>query len=111
MKQRILLLTYVLAVVFAGAQEVTFRKAWKLDWYGNQVRCADGSVISFWEDTDAGDTDIYAQRINDTGQALWSKPKIVAGGGGVQEFVSCVRCSDDNFVLVFQCSGHGYRHG
>lgn len=111
MKQRFLLLTFVLAVVFAGAQEVTFRKAWNLDWSGNQVRCADGSVISFWEDTDAGDTDIYAQRIDDKGQLLWSKPKIVAGGDGVQKFVSCVKCSDNNFVLLFQCSGHGYRHG
>ena len=111
MKQRVLLLTFVLAVVFVGAQEVVFRKAWKLDWYGNQLRCADGSVITFWEDTDAGNTDIYAQRINATGQSLWSKPKIVAGGGGVQEFVSGVRCSDDNFVLLFRCSGHGFRHG
>ncbi len=110
-KQCFVIMTLLLFVMCLGAQEVALRKAWKMDFRGIQVRTADNCVICIWEDTDAGDTDIYAQKFNHSGVAVWTQPQIIVGEPGVQEAVACVPTSDNNFVLLYQQSGHGYEAG
>lgn len=111
MKRCLLTFLVFMAVLGLAAQEVAFRKAWKMDWKGTQVRTTDNCVIALWEDTDAGDTDIYAQKINPSGAALWQEPLCIVGLPGVQEIVACEKTSDNNFVLLYQQSGYDFEPG
>ena len=111
MKRMFLIAALFMAVLCLSAQEVALRKAWKLDFRGIQVRTTDNCVIALWEDTDAGDTDIYAQKYDPSGVPQWPLPRIIAGEPGVQEAVACVPTSDNNFVLLYQQSGYGYEAG
>ncbi|MDY0325623.1 MAG: FlgD immunoglobulin-like domain containing protein [Candidatus Cloacimonadaceae bacterium] len=111
MKRIVLSILLMVAILLISAQEIPLRKAWQVDWKGSQVRTADNSVIALWEDTDAGDTDIYAQKLNAAGDAQWPEPIILAGGPGVQEIVACESTSDHNFVLLYHESGHGFESG
>ena len=110
-KQCFVIMALLLTVMCLSAQEVALRKAWKMDFRGLRVRTADNCVIALWEDTDAGDTDIYAQKFNPSGVAVWTQPLIIVDKPGVQEAVACVPTSDNNFVLLYQQSGHGYEAG
>lgn len=105
MKRYILLALILLAAMFAAAQEVPLRKAWKLDWKGTYVRSTDGCVIALWEDTDAGDTDIWAQKINPSGVPQWTEPRIIVSALGLQEIAGCVQTTDNNFVVLYKQSG------
>lgn len=109
MKNRLLIVGFVLGVVFASAQEIPLRRAWKLDWKGTQVRTADNCLIALWEDTEAGDTDIWAQKFNPSGVAQWAEPRLIVSEPGVQEILECKPTSDNNFVLLYQQSGYGYQ--
>jgi hypothetical protein len=111
MKKCCLLFVSLLAVLFCSAQEIPLRKAWKLDWKNLQVKTTDNCAITLWEDTDAGDTDIYAQKINPSGVTQWATPFIIAGGPGVQEAIALDKTSDNNFILVYSQSGYGYPSG
>ncbi len=101
----------MLAAVFALAQEVPLRKAWKLDWRGTQVRSTDGCVIALWEDTEAGDTDIWAQKLNPSGVPQWTEPRIIVSAPGLQEIGACVQTSDNNFVVLYAQSGRDIVQG
>jgi len=111
MKKMFLIAALLMAVLGLSAQEVALRQAWKLDFRGIQTRTTDDCVIALWEDTDAGDTDIYAQKYDPSGLPQWPQPRIIAGEPGVQEAVACVPTSDNNFVLLYQQSGYGYEAG
>lgn len=111
MKRYLLTFLVFMAVLGLAAQDVAFRKAWKMDWKGIQVRTTDNCVIALWEDTDAGDTDIYAQKINPSGASLWQEPLRIASSPGVQEIMACEKTSDNNFVLLYQQSGYGFEPG
>ena len=111
MKKMFLIAALLMAVLGLSAQEVALRQAWKLDFRGIQTRTTDNCVIALWEDTDAGDTDIYAQKYDPSGLPQWPQPRIIAGEPGVQEAVACVKTSDNNFVLLYQQSGFGYEDG
>lgn len=108
MKNKILLVVILLAAFALSAQEIPLRRAWKLDWNGTQVRTADNCVIALWEDTDAGDTDIWAQKFNPSGMPQWAEPHLIVSEPGVQEILDCEPTSDNNFVLLYQQSGYGY---
>ena len=83
-KQCFVIMALLLTVMCLSAQEVALRKAWKMDFRGLRVRTADNCVIALWEDTDAGDTDIYAQKFNPSGVAVWTQPLIIVVTPGVQ---------------------------
>ena len=106
MKRSIMLILLLGAILLISAQEVPLRKAWKVDWEGNYIHTSDDCVIALWEDTDAGDTDIYAQKINAFGIEQWPQPIILAGGPGMQEIFGCTSTSDNNFVFLYQMSDH-----
>ncbi|MDD3144245.1 MAG: hypothetical protein PHG32_08625, partial [Candidatus Cloacimonetes bacterium] len=89
MKKMFLIAALLMAVLGLSAQEVALRQAWKLDFRGIQTRTTDNCVIALWEDTDAGDTDIYAQKYDPSGLPQWPQPRIIAGEPGVQEAVAC----------------------
>ena len=84
-KQCFVIMALLLTVMCLSAQEVALRKAWKMDFRGLRVRTADNCVIALWEDTDAGDTDIYAQKLNPSGVAVMDKPPVIWGKPRVQE--------------------------
>ena len=111
MKRSIMLILLLGVILLISAQEVPLRKAWKVDWEGNYIHTSDNCVIALWEDTDAGDTDIYAQKINAFGIEQWPQPIILAGGPGVQEIIACASTSDNNFVFLYESSGHGFEYG
>ncbi len=111
MRRFCLLVVALLAALYCWAQESPIRQAWALGWKGTNVRTTDNCVISLWEDTNAGETDIYAQKTNSNGVTQWAAPAMVAGGAGVQEIVACEKTSDNNFVLMYSQSGYGYQSG
>ncbi len=111
MRRCVLTTLILLAAIFALAQEIPLRQAWKLDWRGTYVRSTDGCVIALWEDTDAGDTDIWAQKLNPSGVPQWTEPRIIVSAPGVQEIAACVPTSDNNFVVLYEQSGRDIDQG
>lgn len=111
MKRNLVAFLLLVAVLLVSAQEIPLRQAWQVDFSAHHVRTLDNCVITLWQDTDAGDTDIYAQKINSSGLTQWPEPILLAGGHGVQKILACKSTSDHNFVFLYQSSGHNIRPG
>lgn len=111
MKRSVIAILLLGAILLVSAQEIPLRKAWKVDFSGSHVRTTEDCVITLWEDTDAGDTDIYAQKINASGMEQWPQAIILAGGPGAQEIMACESTSDHNFVFIYRSSGPDIQPG
>ncbi|MDZ4183247.1 MAG: hypothetical protein U1B83_10280, partial [Candidatus Cloacimonadaceae bacterium] len=95
------LLLMVLACSLA-AEDTIVREARNINWNGMHVRTLDNCEILLWEDTRGGDQDIWAQKINASGQTLWAEPLPIAMKPGRQTIVGVVPSSDNNFILLWE---------
>ncbi|MDP2172582.1 MAG: T9SS type A sorting domain-containing protein [Candidatus Cloacimonadaceae bacterium] len=102
---RILLLTALLLLVLAcsvSAQEIAIREARTINWNTHHIRTPDNCEIVLWEDTLGGDQNIYAQKINSSGQMLWQQPLPIVLKPGRQTINAVVPSSDNNFIIMWE---------
>ena len=108
MKRTCLTIVCIFTAFLCFAQEQVLREAWKLGWNRIHVKTTDNCAIVLWQDTDAGDSDIYAQKLNPSGASQWASPIMLVGGPGVQEAIACEKTSDNNFVLLYKSIDNDY---
>ncbi|MDD2230296.1 MAG: FlgD immunoglobulin-like domain containing protein [Candidatus Cloacimonetes bacterium] len=93
-----------LVLVFAAclvAIEMPLRQAYDLDSSKLHIRTADGCEIVFWSDVPNGNRDIFAQKINSSGQLLWDEPIALVANPGDQRLLDVVPTSDNNFIILW----------
>ncbi len=61
----------------------------------------DGGVIYVWSDSHRGSRDIYAQKLDSSGNAVWNQPLLVAGNEWYEINPVITRSSDGNFIIVY----------
>lgn len=67
-----------------------------------QILRVEDDVVIVWNDTRSGNTDVYAQRLDEYGSALWaSNGVVVADGSGEQVLEDIVTDDDGNVYITF----------
>ncbi|GAB1468584.1 hypothetical protein MASR2M64_13200 [Candidatus Cloacimonadota bacterium] len=94
----ILVLAYVASLT---AIEQPLRQAYDLESSKLHIRTADDCEIVFWSDVPSGNRDIFAQKINSSGQLLWDEPIALVADPGDQRLLDVVPTSDNNFIILW----------
>lgn len=105
MKRGLIIVVLLLLAVFLAAEDFAVRKAWKLDMHRQSLECSDGSIIVIYTDTDAGNADIYAQKLSPTGEIIWAQPKVIASDAGEPYIYKCIKTNDGSFVILYISEG------
>ena len=100
-KSCLLLLLILLGILSLEAEEMVLRRADDLRLERFHVRTADNCEILFFSDLSAGDRNIYCQKLNSSGQPLWSEDIALISQSGDQELLAVVPSSDDNFIVLW----------
>jgi hypothetical protein len=93
---------FLLFGVMLGAEDFALRQATDVRWAGLHVHTADNCEIVFWSDAILGDMDVYAQKINPSGVAVWSEPLLIVDKTGDQAIMDVVKTSDNNFIILWR---------
>jgi hypothetical protein len=59
---------------------IPIRQGVNIEWFRSAASLEDGSVVYTWSDTRRGDRDIWAQRIDNTGNLLWGGEGVLVNG-------------------------------
>ncbi len=98
----LIIMLFLLLCVMLGAEEVALRQATDVRWEGLHVRTTDNCEIVFWSDATLGGMDVFAQKINQSGQTLWTEPLPMVSKPGDQDILDVVSTSDNNFIIIWQ---------
>jgi hypothetical protein len=81
------------------ANAVPLRQGVNIEWFRTGTETADGCAIYVWSDTKLGARDLYAQKVDASGNMVWGQPLLVDGKIDRQEDPVVTRTSDDNFII------------
>ena len=102
--KRLIVVYFVLLTMVLSAQiqwqenGIPIRSGDYVRWY----KCAvpiDSDVIYFWSDARRGDEDLWAQRLDEYGNKVWSEDLLICGEIDRQEAVDCL-VNDDKTVII-----------
>ncbi|PKN73389.1 MAG: hypothetical protein CVU50_03610 [Candidatus Cloacimonetes bacterium HGW-Cloacimonetes-3] len=102
MKRTTFLVFTLLWLVFLGAEEVALRQAFNIGETVLHVRCTDNSELIFLSATIGSDSDIYAQKLDPTGQTVWNEALPIVSHSGDQRLIAVVPSSDNNYILLWE---------
>ncbi len=100
----VFLLSIALGYLFANPlwdEATRVRSSVNVEYTGSSALCDDGSRIFVWSDMSSGSRDIYAQRIDHLGNAVWRQPVVIDSKPGIQEYPVIGRASSGNFVIAW----------
>ncbi len=99
-----ILITLLLCTILSlPAESVPLRQACNLDWRAKQVRTSDSYEIVVWQDTASGDEDIYAQKLNPSGQTVWTEPAVISNVTALEYIFDVIPASDGNYIVLWGC--------
>jgi hypothetical protein len=101
MKKMALLVFVLIWLLGLGAEEIALRQAFNLDGNVLHARSTDNCELIFWTATVGLDSDIFVQKLNPSGQALWGEAVAVVSHIGDQKLLAVVPSSDNNFILLW----------
>ncbi len=82
--------------------EKAIRQGENIEWYRSSAEMTDGSVVYVWSDTRFGDRDVWAQRMDDNGNKMWSDvATLVNGEINRQEDPVVIRSSDNGLIIAW----------
>jgi len=83
----ILVLTnFIFADFDWGENGIPVRQGYHIEWFRSGDIDSDGKMIIVWSDTRTSSRDVYAQKVDQSGNTIWTENgKIIAGGDGRQE--------------------------
>ncbi|MBM4399646.1 MAG: hypothetical protein FJ041_04880, partial [Candidatus Cloacimonetes bacterium] len=99
-----LILIGLFSSIFAAAMwnnPVPVRKGDVLEWNRSSATTADGCVIYVWTGTRDGDRDIYAQKVNASGNIIWQQPMLVDNKPSRQSDPVITKTTDNNFIVAW----------
>ncbi|RLC48035.1 MAG: hypothetical protein DRI23_10790, partial [Candidatus Cloacimonadota bacterium] len=79
---------------------ISVRQGSDISWSRTSVACEDGSVVVIWTDTRNGARGLYAQKIDENGNDLWSEEGIEIYNPNRMQFEPIAISSDNNSVIV-----------
>jgi len=106
MKKIALALCFALMVIglFATLEwtdEVAIRQGVNIEWFRTGTETPDGSAIYVWSDTKLGERDLWAQKVDSSGNLVWGEPILIDGKSDRQEDPVITRTSDNNYVIAW----------
>lgn len=87
------------AVVWPDA--VPIRQGVNIEWFRTGTDTADGCAIYVWSDTKLGERDLWAQKVDASGNLVWGDPLLVDGKPDRQEDPVITMTSDNNFIIAW----------
>lgn len=105
--KKILLLAILSSLMFSliaipmWDNPVAIRQGDNLEWSRCSALTADGCMIYVWSGTKRGDGDIYAQKVDLSGNTLWQEPLLIDGNSFKQSQPVITRTTDNNFVIAW----------
>ncbi|MDD4310475.1 MAG: hypothetical protein PHO32_08850, partial [Candidatus Cloacimonetes bacterium] len=100
MKRALLILVIVISCLSLAAEAIPLRQTEAMVYNRSVANLSDGSIITVWDEARTDDYDIFAQRFNALGQALWSSPKPLFRVSGTQRNGILVPTVDSCFVAL-----------
>ncbi len=87
------------AVLWDNAAPI--RQGVNIEWYRTGTETADGGAIYVWSDTKLGARDLYAQKVDASGNIVWGEPLLVDGKLDRQEDPVITRTSDNFYIIAW----------
>ncbi|HNT52118.1 MAG TPA: FlgD immunoglobulin-like domain containing protein, partial [Candidatus Syntrophosphaera sp.] len=83
-------------------ENLKLRGSVALEWTQASLALPDGGLLLVWSDAHATDRDIYAQRIDAQGEALWPEPRVVDNKQGAQMDPALAASSDGHYFIAWR---------
>jgi hypothetical protein len=87
------------AVVWDDA--VPIRQGVNIEWFRTGTETSDGGAIYVWSDTKLGERDLWAQKVDASGNMVWGEPLLVDGKPDRQEDPVITKTSDNNYIIAW----------
>ena len=106
MKKSIFLLLLIGLILNLSAEmlwqePIPIRQGVNIEWFRTGTQTADGCAIYVWSDTKLGERDLWAQKVDAQGNAVWGDPLLIDGKPDRQEDPMITMTSDNNFVIAW----------
>lgn len=105
-KQTNLIILLLLSVALLPAallwdEAVPIRQGVNIEWFRTGTETADGGAIYVWSDTQLGERDLWAQKVDANGNMVWGSPKLIDDKPDRQEDPVITRTSDNNYIIAW----------
>lgn len=98
----ILLVLFSLSLIaLEWPNAVPIRQGVNIEWFRTGTETPDGGAIYVWSDTKLGARDLYAQKVDASGNLVWGQPLLVDGKPDRQEDPVITKTSDGNFIIAW----------
>jgi len=100
----LLAITFCLGLLSANLAwdtAVAIRQGVNIEWFRTGIDTPDGGAIYVWSDTKLGERDLWAQKVDASGNLVWGEPVLIDGKPDRQEDPVITRTSDDNYIVAW----------
>ena len=80
---------------------VPIRQGVNIEWFRTGCETGDGGAIYVWSDTKLTERDLWAQKVDAAGNAVWGEPLLIDGKPDRQEDPVITRTSDGNYIIAW----------
>jgi hypothetical protein len=99
----LLLIVYSVSLISLewGDDAIPIRQGVNIEWFRTGTNTDDGCAIYVWSDTKLGARDLYAQKVDASGNMVWGDPLLIDGKVDRQEDPVITKTSDGNFIIAW----------
>ncbi|MCB5258335.1 MAG: T9SS type A sorting domain-containing protein [Candidatus Cloacimonetes bacterium] len=94
-------LIFNLSAELLWQEAIPIRQGVNIEWFRTGTQTTDGCAIYVWSDTKLGERDLWAQKVDAQGNAVWGEPLLIDGKPDRQEDPVITMTSDNNFVIAW----------
>ena len=91
----------ILSAALVWDNAVPIRQGVNIEWFRTGVETLDGGAIYVWSDTKLGERDLWAQKVDASGNLVWGEPLLVDGKIDRQEDPVIARTTDGNYIIAW----------
>jgi len=101
-----LIMLLIMSVALLSAElmwddAVPIRQGVNIEWFRTGIDTPDGGAIYVWSDTQLGERDLWAQKVDASGNMVWGDPVLIDGKPDRQEDPVITRTSDNNYIIAW----------
>lgn len=97
----LLLVVWSISLFSLWTNEVAIRQGVNIEWFRSGTNTDDGCAIYVWSDTKLGARDLFAQKVDASGNLVWGQPLLVDGKPDRQEDPVITKTSDGNVIIAW----------
>lgn len=91
----------LLSAALTWENAVAVRQGVNIEWFRTGTESTDGGAIYVWSDTKLGERDLWAQKVDASGDMVWDEPLLVDGKPDRQEDPVITKTSDGNYIIAW----------